>query len=203
MIKKDEQMLSELKYSSAIKDFPLLFLETKRISILLDEGLTCNEIIIKSMEENIFQLQKERRRKELPQKIFKRLLTIEEKQINMIAHGDLLIAKILVFVALVKTDKLFFEFMNEVYGYKRDTIKILEDKDFMLFFEQKSELSDIVAKWKADNLTKIKSSYKKILLDIGLLEKKENELRIVQPIIDAESINIICQGNEKITDSFL
>lgn len=196
-------MLGELKYSSAIKDFPLLFVETKRICILLDEGLIYDEIINKSIEENIFQLKKERRRKELPQKILKRLSTLEKKHINMIAHGDLIVAKILVFIAIIKTDKLFFEFINEVYGYKRDTIKILEDKDFMLFFEQKSELSDIVVKWKTDNLTKIKVAYKKILLDIGLLEKRENELRIVKPIMDVESINDIRQCNEFFVNTFI
>lgn len=196
-------MQTKLKYSSAIKEFNLLFLETKRAAIMIDEGFTYEQIVRKSIEQNIFQIKKERRRKDLPAKIIKRLNTLEKNQIHMIAVEDLIISKILIFVALIKTDILFFEFMLEVYKNKRDTIKILEDKDFMLFFEYKAESSDIVAKWKHDNLKKIKSSYKKILLDVGLLYKTKDELTIIKPILDIDSINTISKGNEIIVNTFL
>lgn len=196
-------MQTKLKYSSAIKNFGLLFLETKRAAIMLDEGFTYEQIVRKSIEQNIFQIKKERRRKELPAKIIKRLNTLEKNQIHIIAVEDLIISKILIFIALIKTDILFFEFMLEVYKNKRETIKILEDKDFMLFFEYKAESSNIVGNWKTSNLKKIKSSYKKILLDVGLLYKNKNELTIIKPILDVDSINAISKGNETIVNTFL
>lgn len=196
-------MLNKLKYSSIIKDYSLLFLETKKVAIMIDEGFTYDQVICKSIENNIFQLNKEYRRKYLPVRIIKRLKTLNENQIHMITIGDLTISKLLIFIALIKTDRLFFEFMLEVYKNKRDTIKILEDKDFMIFFEHKAESSSIVAKWKTPNLEKVKSAYKKILLDVGLLYKSKDELTIIKPILDIDSINAIRQGNEIIVDTFL
>ena len=71
-------MQKELKYTSSIKDMPLMFSDMKRTALLLCEGKSSDEILRLAIEENIYQLDKPKRRLEVPQRMIKRLSTIGE-----------------------------------------------------------------------------------------------------------------------------
>lgn len=189
-------MAIELEYSSAIKEFPLLFLETRRTAQLLCDGQNDDEIIELSVKNNIFQLEKERRRKDLPKKILKRLSSLDKNLIEVIANGRDENAKLIAMLAIIKTDRLFFEFMRDVYADKFISGQMeISDKDFITFLNCKIHESEKVAKWKQDNLEKIRSTYKKILYDAGLAKKNCNEIQIIQPICDKEIMELL-KGND-------
>ena len=80
-------MPKELKYTSSIKDMPLMFSEMKRTALLLCEDKTENEIVALSMEKNIYQIDKEKRRRDVPLRMIKRLSAIEKPLIEIIAKG--------------------------------------------------------------------------------------------------------------------
>jgi hypothetical protein len=55
-----------LPYTSSIKDMPFLFTDMRRTAQLLCEGKTKEEILELSLKANIYQLDKEKRRRDLP-----------------------------------------------------------------------------------------------------------------------------------------
>src|SRR6476659_9304869 len=107
-----------MEYKSTIKSRPFLYKETKKAAILIKQGVNLDKIKNKSVEDNIFQLESETRKKEVASIIVARLKDLDEFIIDKISEGNVETSKILVLYAIIKTDRLFFEFMNEVYKEK-------------------------------------------------------------------------------------
>lgn len=191
--------MSELQYSSAIKDLPFLYLETKKTALLLEEGKTPNEIVELSVSENIYQLEKEKRRKELPQKVLKRLESIDPDLIKVIAYGNNSDSKIVTLLSILKTDRLFFEFMYEIYleKYISKQLKI-SDSDFSYYFNSKINQSEKVAGWQQTNLEKVKRTYIRILIEAGLAKQSENGCEIEKPICSKETVSLILSKKDEV-----
>ncbi len=183
--KSKQNVLKSLKYSSSINSFSFLFLETKKFAKLLCEGKSYEDILELSINNNIFQLENEKRRRRVPLIIIQRLNNLNNDLINILAsyHDDT--AKLIVFLALIKTDKLLFEFMWEVYKDKFLLKQFnIESKDFIIFFENKSNQSVQISKWSENNIKKIISTYKTILCQANLCQRKKKDLKIIKPICD-------------------
>jgi len=176
---------NKIEYSSSIGKLPFLYLETKKFAKLFCEGKNFDEILELSLKDNIFQFEKEDRRRMVPLAIIKRLKNLNKDLINILAsdHDD--IGKLISFLALIKTDKLFFEFMWEVF---RDKYLLkqsqIEHKDFVLFFENKSNQSEQISSWGQDYIKKFISTYKTILCQANLCSRERKYFKIIKPIID-------------------
>jgi hypothetical protein len=152
-------------YSSYIKDMPFLFLETRKAAKLVADGADIESIVSLSTEQNIFQLDKERRRLKLAQKVASRLSVLSVGQINVLATASEETAKLITFYAVIKTDLLFFEFMKDVYSEKQNLGQYdIEDKDIISFLRSKEEIA--------------------ILCEAGLATRNGSALKIQKPISD-------------------
>ena len=172
---------SKPMYSSNIKDMPFLFLETRKAAQLIADGLSIDSIVSLSIRENIFQLDKEKRRLKLAQKVASRLSALTEKQIVVLATASEEMAKVIAFYAVIKTDLLFFEFMKDVYSEKQNLGQYdIEDKDIISFLRSKEE----IAKWTDNNFVRVKNTYKAILCEAGLATRNGSALKIQKPISD-------------------
>ena len=191
--------MSELQYSSAIKDLPFLYLETRKTALLLEDGKNPEEIVELSVLENIYQLEKEKRRKELPQKILKRLENLNSNLIEVIAYGNDNDAKLITLLAILKADRLFFEFMDEVYfeKYLSKQLKIT-DSDFALFFNNKTIQSERVAGWQQANLEKVKRTYIKVLIEAGLAKQSSVGVEIEKPFCSQDILNLLSNNDNEI-----
>lgn len=177
-------MVKNLKYKSTIKSRPFLFLETKKVSILVTQGFKEFEIKEKALVENIFQVDTEARKREIASTIINRINVLDHYLIEFISKGPLEAAKLVVLYSIMKTDRLFFEFMNEVY-YEKLLLKEtqLTDKDFHFFFQSKMEQDETVASWNDYTFYKLKQVYIRVLYEAGLLkDKKVREL--IQPLMN-------------------
>lgn len=180
-------MPKELQYTSSIKDMPFMFSEMKRTALLLCEGKQDDEIIRLSLESNIYQLDKEKRRHDVPLRMIKRLSTINESLWDIIAYGRDEEAKLIAFLALMKADRLLFEYMYEVYADRfHEGYDEISDKDFLEFIERKAQSSETVARWSTSNLANIRSKIKSTLCVAGLAKRKGDGLLIQRPIVDSE-----------------
>lgn len=196
--------MKELQYSSAIKEWSLMFEETRKTAILLSEGKSEMEILELSKGENIYQLSKEIRRTKLPQKIMVRLGALNNEQIKMVAFGNDLYAKFLILIAIMKTDRLFFEFMREVYAESMEIGHLeIADKDFNVFFEKKAQESAVAAKWKTDTLEKIRNAYKRLLVDALIGSRDGTILTIKKALCEKDALIIMREGNDVFADTFL
>jgi hypothetical protein len=178
-------MVKKLEYRSSIKSTSFLFIETRKASSLALQGFKEFEIIDMSIKENIFQMKSETRKKEVASTILKRLKILDEFLLSKLANGDLETSKQIVIYAIMKTDRLFFEFMSEVY---RDKIivkeKYIADSDFNFYFQQKCEQSDSVSAWKEYTFYKIKQVVTRILFEAGFIKNQKGDKEIKIPIID-------------------
>jgi len=172
---------SKSVYSSYIKDMPFLFLETRKAAKVVADGIAIDSIVSLSTEQNIFQLDKEKRRLKLAQKVASRLSALTEKQIAAIADSSEETAKLIAFYAVIKTDSLFFEFMKDVYFEKQNLGQYdIEDKDIISFLRSKEE----IAKWTDNNFARVRNTYKAILCEAGLATRNDSALKIQKPISD-------------------
>ena len=178
-------MPNRLPYTSSIKDMPLMFPDMKRTAMLLCEGKSQDEIIGLSMEQNIYQIDKPKRRRDVPLRMIKRLSTVRRPLVEIIASGSGADAKLIAFLAFMKADRLLFEYMYEVYADKHHAGHYeLTDKDFLDFVERKAQNSETVAKWSVSNLVNVRGKIKSSLCDAGLAKRKGDSLLIQKPIVE-------------------
>jgi hypothetical protein len=140
----------------------------------------------KTVEENIFQFDSTNRKKEVASAVFKRLKVLDDFLIDKLLNGTIDSGKQITIYSILKTDRLFFEFMNEVYKDKyqvRDPY--LRDKDFNIFFQHKAEQSERVAKWVDYTYYKLKQVYVRILFEANFIKDQE-EREINKPLISPE-----------------
>lgn len=188
-----------MEYKSTIKSRPYLYKETKKASMLINKGLEVDGIKEKSLEDNIFQLESESRKKEVASIIITRLKSLDKEIIYDIENSNIETSKILVLYSILKTDRLFFEFMNEVYKEKiilKDLY--IRDKDFSVFFQNKKEQSEKVASWSEYTFKKLKQVYIRILFESGLIVNQKGDKEIKLPIIDNEVKDYIYKNDGRV-----
>ena len=176
-----------MDYKSTIKSRPYLYKETKKAARLINSGLGVEDIKTKSIEDNIFLLESETRKKEVASIISARLKDLDKYIIDKIENSNIETSKVLVLYAIVKTDRLFFEFINEVYKEKillKDLY--IRDKDFGIFFQNKREQSEKIASWSEYTFKKLKQVYIRILFESGLISNQKGDKEIKVPIINNE-----------------
>jgi len=162
-----------------------MFPDMKRTALLLCEGKSSDDIVGLAMEKNIYQLDKPKRRRDVPLRMIKRLSTIGQPLVAVIANGSDADAKLIAFFALMKADRLLFEYMYEVYADKFQAgHNEVTDKDFLDFIERKAQNNETVAKWSTPNLASIRSKIKSALCDAGLAKRSGDNLLIQRPIVD-------------------
>ncbi|ENZ01376.1 DUF1819 family protein [Clostridium thermobutyricum] len=187
-----------MEYKSTIKSRPYLYKQTKKASALINQGMEVDCLKEKSLEENIFQLESEARKKEIASIIISRLSGVDKYIIDKIENSNIETSKILVLYTIIKNDRLFFEFINEVYREKillKDLY--IRDKDFSNFFQSKKEQSEKVASWSEYTFKKLKQVYIRILFESGLIANQKGDREIRMPIIDYDVKEYLYKIGEK------
>ncbi len=187
-----------LQYKSTIKSMPFFFLETKKASNLVLQGLKDDQIKKFAVEDNIFQVKTEGRKKAIASVTLNRINVLDEDLLQRLVHGDVETGKLIVLYAIMKTDRLFFEFMNEVFREKL-IIKDykITDKDYNLFFDRKKEQSERVGAWADSTFFKLKQVYNRILFEAGLI-KINKDRKIVKPFLDQSLIDHFKSKDEEV-----
>jgi hypothetical protein len=177
-------------YKSTIKARSFLYLEMKKASSLYLQGFSIDEIKQKALEDNIFLLKTQNRIKEIASTIEDRMRVLDNFLISKIAQGNLETSKQITLYSILKTDRLFFEFMQEVYREKYLLMdNMITSKDFSIFFQRKAEQSRRVASWKDYTYYKLEQVYKRILLEAGYAIKNKTNIEITRPIMEKDIID--------------
>lgn len=174
-----------MKYSAGIKNISFWLLESKLTAEYILEGLSKDEILELSLNENIYQVESQYKVKEIPSRLYNRLKDFSEESLTYFINSDVQSSKLFVLIAIIKNDKLFFEFMHEVF---REHILLgnyaLKQSDFDIFFMNKSNQSDIIANWVEETVNRIQRQYRFLLKEAGIIEKEDNDYKIIIPFID-------------------
>lgn len=185
-----------MKYSSGIISVSLWYLETKTAAKYLIEGLSRKELVVLSLEENIFQANSERRAKEMANLFYRRLNGFSDELLEYLVNANSNSGKLLVLISILKEDKLFFEFMYEVF---REHIILgnytLKQPDYDIFFRNKMNQSKVIENWTDITIRKLKAIYKSFLSEVGLLNTDSEEDVIIVPFLDYRLKNLLEENN--------
>ena len=164
-------LVSELEYSARLTGQSFLMYEFKIIAKLRKEGFLDKDIREKVLEENLFQYKHKSsiRRRLTP--LIHRINTIDDTLINMLLDDPLGEGLIINLYAIMKNDRLVYEFMSQVVRERITSNDLyLEKKDINVFITEKKEQSEVVSKWSDGTIAKIKQVIFRILSEAGLLE---------------------------------
>lgn len=181
-----------LQYTSILKSRPYLYLELKKAANLKIQGMSEEAIRSKALDGNIFAVNTEARMREIASTIINRIEVLDNYVLDKIVNGTLQTSKQLAIYSILKTDRLFFEFMKEVYKEKivlKDFL--ITDKDFNVFFRRKSEQSEQIAEWKDYTFYKLKQVYKRVLSEAGFIKNTKKEVEILPQMMEAEVMNYL------------
>lgn len=185
-----------MKYSAGIMSASFWLLETKATAEYILDGLSKSEIVELSLNENIYQVSSERRAKELANTTYRRLKDFPEELLQFFVNADVNSSKIIVLISILKNDKLFFEFMYEVF---REHIILgnytLNNSDFNIFFTNKAQQSEVIENWTETTVRKVSSTYRLFLSEAGLLEKDDENYKIILPFLDFRLREILVEND--------
>ena len=183
-------------YSSGLVSHSFWFLEFKQLVFMRRDGMAYDEIKKKCIEENILGVAKAYRAQRMAGYLMNRLKTLDDALIGIFCDGDLATQKLITLIAILRSDRLYFEFLYEVYREKSMLgVKTLEDADVNAFFTLKEQQSELVAKWEDVTRKRLRSSYFNFLIDAGLLTVINKERTITPAILDYK-LELYLQNNE-------
>ncbi|ARF16735.1 DUF1819 family protein [Sporosarcina ureae] len=182
-------MTIELEYSSSMNGASYLLFELKQVVKLQQMGLSTQEIRSKVVDDNIFQFENKGRITRTLPSVMRRAKAIDSTLASLMTEGSIEMSKVINLYAIMKTDLLFFEFMDEVIREKfQNNDYMIEKKDINLFFTTKSEQSDKVASWSDINIEKLKRAFMQVLYESGMFKERRGK-ELNRLIIDEQIKN--------------
>lgn len=179
----------ELEYSSSLNGASFLLFELKQVLKLKQLGLSNQDLRKKVKEENLFQFNNQGRINRSLPSVMKRADVFDDTLSTLALEGSIEMGKVLNLYAIMKTDLLFYEFMEEVIGEKlHNNDYLIEKKDINIFFAAKSEQSEKVAGWSDTNVEKLKRAYMQVLYESGMLRTRKGK-ELNRLIIDEQIRN--------------
>lgn len=164
-------------YSGGLTREQFLFFEIRTVAGLLAEGLTQEETLEKIKTENLFQYPTERMITNLANVCMRRLDALGSEALRShIASAGMEVAKQINLYAMMRYNRLVWDFMTKVIGEKYRTQELeLTPKDLNLFFLCLQEQEDSVAGWSDSTIAKIKQVLKRMLVECGYLDNTRTE----------------------------
>ncbi len=186
------------KYSSGLVSESFWFIEFKKIIKLRNEGKSWDDIRDLCLNDNLLGISKEYRAKRIYGYLKSRVDTLDEGLINIFVDADLTTQKVINIIAIAKKNRLFFEFLYEVYREKVLLGAIaLTGSDINIFFKNKQEQDEDISKWSDATLKRLSSTYMNFLTDAGLLTVIDKQKRITPPIFDISLESYLKDNGEK------
>ena len=176
--------MNKKPYSSIIKKVTFRYSEAKRIAKLMLEGKDRTEIASLCIDENYIQIDSAPRRREITNVVYERLCSLDDFLLSAFLSSDVATSKFILIYATAKTDRLFFEFLFEMYreALLNSNHNYLSIDDFDSYFAAKKQSDIVVAKWVDETLRCLKKGYRNILVESGL-GKRERKNIVVQRIM--------------------
>ena len=174
-----------MNYSAGLVSQSFWFVEIKKIIKWVNDGMTEDEIKNLCIDENLFGTMKEYRAKRIYGYIWNRTKKLDKAMIELFCTSDIATQKVINLISILKSDRLFLEFMFEVYREKNILgINVIEDSDVNIFFKNKEIQSEDVAAWSDATKCRLRSIYINYLTDSNLLTVVGKKKIITPPILD-------------------
>ncbi len=172
-------------YSAGAVKHAFWFMEFRKIVSLRLEGKTWEEIKQLNENENIFGAPTKLRATQIFNTVSARLKSLDDSFYPVFDACDLASQKLFALVAAMTYDVLFGDL---VYELVREKMIIgsneLADSDLRIFFKDKQQQNDKVAKWTEATIKKLMVTYKSMLFEAGVTNKAKDIREIYKPLPD-------------------
>lgn len=177
--------IAELPYSAGLMAQSSWFIEFKKLIQLIASGRTQTEIEWECLQNNLFGMSNEYRTKRVYRYLKNRADMLDEQLFELFIHGDIDMQKQINLIAILRGDRLFFEFLFDVYREKILLgLEELGDMEFNAFFRQKGIESEIVDGWSDSTKKHLRSNYTTCMADAGLLRMNGKRRLLQKPLVD-------------------
>lgn len=169
-------------YNGGLTREQFLFYEIRIVAKLVRDGESREDILLKLKEENLFQFPTERMISSIANACFKRIDALDsDALVEELANGSMDVAKQINLYAMMRYNRVVWDFMVTVIGEKFRTQDFdFGQSDLNLFFMRLQEQNDDVASWSEATINKIKQVLRKSLVECGFLDSpKANRLNAV------------------------
>ena len=159
------------EYNGGLTREQFLFYEIRVVASLITQQLSRGEIVERIKEENLFQFPTERMIASIANTCFQRIDALNsEVLVDCLAHATTDVAKQINLYAMMKHNRIVWDFMTTVIGEKYRTQEFdFSKRDLNLFFFQLQEQNDTVASWSDSTIRKIKQVLTKALVECEYL----------------------------------
>lgn len=165
---------------------------------LIDQGLDDEQVKEKVIEENLFQVKSIDRRGRFYNEIKKRLNELDDFLFQSFLTSDTQTNKTILLYAIIKKDRLFYEWMREVVWDKWITLNYeVTRQDTESFFEKKVEQNDSIASWKLKTRERLANAYHQALVDAEYATNIKTKILLHRPIISSNVENYFKNEKEK------
>lgn len=172
-------------YSAGAVKHAFWFMEFRKVVSLRLEGKTWEEIKQLNENENIFGAPTKLRATQIFNTVSARVKSLDDSFYSIFDACDLASQKLLALVAAMTYDALFGDL---VYELVREKMIIgsneLADSDLRIFFKDKQQQNDKVAKWTEATIKKLMVTYKSMLFEAGVTNKAKDIREICKPLPD-------------------
>lgn len=172
-------------YSAGAVKHTFWFMEFRKVVSLRLEGKTWEEIKQLNENENIFGAPTKLRATQIFNTVSARLKSLDDSFYPVFDACDLASQKLFALVAAMTYDVLFGDL---VYELVREKMIIgsneLADSDLRIFFKDKQQQNDKVAKWTEATIKKLIVTYKSMLFEAGVTNKAKDIREIYKPLPD-------------------
>jgi hypothetical protein len=180
-----EKVMNKKPYSAGAVKHSFWFMEFRKVVSLRAEGKTWDDIKKLNEDENIFGAPTPLRANQIWNTVSGRIKCLDDGFYPVFQSCDVSAQKLFALVAAMAYDTLFAEFVYEVI---REKLIIgsneYADSDIRIFFKNKQEQDDKVAKWTDVTTKSLGACYKTLLFEAGLTDKGKDLRKILKPILD-------------------
>ncbi len=190
---------SGLPYSAGLMSQSFWFVEFKAVLRMIANGKSDEEIKQISLSENLFGAPNEYRSRRICAYLLSRSKAVDADLLHLFLNADVDTQKLINLVSILRGDRLFFEFVYEVYREKAYLGQsCLETLDVNSFFTRKSQQSDSVEIWNDTTKKKLKGIYFNFLTDAGLL-RKENRVYFIKRIVPDDRLLFLLKRADELS----
>jgi hypothetical protein len=191
-------LMTEKSYSASLTGEPLQFFESKVVAGLMLNGLSYSEIKQKVYDGNLFNYKTKKSIFKRVASVYRRLKGLDRYLLDRVANASNVDVKAILLFSLMRSNRLFNEFMVEVVRNKFLALDfVLSKKDVNVFFDRKKDQSEKVAHWKEYTIYRLSISFFSILSDSTLLEQRDDKY-VLKKMVLSQSLYDYFLNHDKI-----
>lgn len=186
------------EYSATMVSQSFWFNEFKRYVNLVNDGQTTEKIREQVVDQNIFQQSTLARAQDMFNTVKRRVDTLDTDYLELFITLDVSSQKLVNLISIMKLDRLFDEFMYDVY---RGELVLgdsqLHDYEVEAFFSRKQAENAQIATWTDETIERLIRIFKTFPREAGLMCNRGTYDQVQRPLLNLRLESLLQGKNER------